>query len=351
MSMEQRLLGKSGLSVPVMTMGTATFTDGKGDMSSWGSSGAGDAGRIVDICLDAGVTMFDSADAYSNGVSETILGKAIAGKRNRLLISTKAAFRVGDGPNDVGTSRQHLIASCEGSLKRLGIETIDLYQMHGFDARTPVAETMRALADLVRAGKVRSVGCSNYSGWHILKSLWTADKHGWTPFVAHQAHYSLLSREYEWELMPLALSEGLGAVVWSPLAQGRLTGKIDRNNPSAPAGSRVAAHGGDMTFDDVFPRERFYDLVDALKAIASEVGRSVSQVAINWVLHRPSVSTVIIGARNEAQLRDNLGAQEFRLSTDQVKRLDKASARTPAYPYWHQLTVFAERNPFPVDLI
>ncbi len=347
--MEQRLLGKSGLSVPVMTMGTATFTDGKGGMSSWGTSGVEEAGRIVDICLDAGVTMFDSADAYSNGVSETILGKAIAGKRNRLLISTKAAFRVGDGPNDVGTSRRHLIESCENSLRHLGIETIDLYQMHGFDAKTPVEETMRTLDDLVRAGKVRYIGCSNYSGWHIMKSLWTADRHGWTPFVAHQAHYSLLSREYEWELMPLALSEGLGAVVWSPLAQGRLTGKIDRNNPVAK-GSRVAAKGGDMTFDDVMPREQFHALVDTLKAVAAEVGRSVSQVAINWVLHRPSVSTVIIGARNEDQLRDNLRAQEFRLSPEQVDRLDKASARVPIYPYWHQLTVFAERNPFPVGL-
>ncbi len=348
--MEYRLLGASGFSVPVMTMGTATFNEGEGGMSSWGSSGVDEARRIVDCCLDAGVTMFDSADAYTNGVSESILGKALAGKRHRALISTKVAFRVGEGANDVGTSRRHLVESCENSLKRLGAETIDLYQVHGFDAKTPVQETMRALDDLVRAGKVRYIGCSNYSGWHIMKSLWTADRYGWTPFVAHQAHYSLLSREYEWELMPLALSEGLGAVVWSPLAQGRLTGKI-RQGQAAPAGSRVAARGGDMMLDAAFPADRFNALIDALQAVATEVGRSIAQVALNWVLHRPSVSTIIIGARNEQQLRDNLAAGEFRLSPEQVARLDQASFKPLAYPYWHQLTVFEERNPFPVRIM
>lgn len=347
--MEYRQLGKSGLTVPVMTMGTATFNHGGGTFGSWGNTGEDEAARIVDMCLDAGVCMFDSADAYSNGLAETILGKAIAGKRNRALISTKAAFRVGDGPNDVGASRIHLMESCDASLKRLGVDVIDLFQLHGFDARTPVQETMRALDDLVRAGKIRYIGCSNYSGWHVMKSLWTADRHGWTPFVAHQAHYSLLTRDYEWELMPLALSEGLGAVVWSPLAQGRLTGKITRDNPP-PEGSRVAKHGGDMSLDDAFPRERFYDLIDTLLAIASETGRSAAQVALNWVMHRPSVSTVIIGARNETQLRDILGAKDFRLSEEQAARLDKASARPPAYPYWHQLTAYNERNPFPVNL-
>lgn len=348
--MEYRMLGKSGFSVPVLTMGTATFNDGRGDFSSWGKTGADDAARMVDICLDAGVCMFDSADAYSGGLSESILGKAIAGKHDRVLVSTKAAFRVGDGPNDVGTSRRHLVESCEASLRRLGIDAIDLYQVHGFDAKTPVQETMRALDDLVRAGKIRYIGCSNYSGWHILKSLWTADKYGWTPFVAHQAHYSLMSRSYEWELMPLALSEGLGAVVWSPLAQGRLTGKIRRDRP-APEGTRVSAHGGDMAIDDGYPREQFYDLIDTLDTVAAEEERSIAQVALNWVIQRPSVSTVIIGARNEQQLKDIVEAQDFRLSEEQVKRLDKVSARPPAYPYWHQMNVFAERNPFPVDLI
>ncbi|MCD8349983.1 MAG: aldo/keto reductase [Planctomycetaceae bacterium] len=347
--MEYRQLGRSGMSVPILTMGTATFNEG-GKFSAWGSTGVEAASRIVDTCLDAGVSMFDSADAYSNGESETILGKAIAGKRNRLLISTKGAHRVGQGPNDVGTSRIHLMATVEASLKRLGVETIDLFQVHGFDAMTPVDETMRALDDLVRAGKIRYIGCSNYSGWHILKSLWTADKRGLTPFVAHQAHYSLLSREFEWELMPLALSEGLGTVVWSPLAQGRLTGKIGRDRP-APEVSRVAQRGGDMMFDEVMPKDRFYTLIDVLEAIAAEVGRSVSQVALNWVLHRPSVSTVIIGARNEDQLRDNLRVLEFRLNDDQVARLDAASTRTPAYPYWHQMQVYGERNPFPVKLV
>ncbi len=347
--MEQRLLGRSGMSVPVLTMGTGTFNEG-GSFSAWGSTGVEAATRIVDICLDAGVTMFDSADSYSNGQSETILGKAIAGKRNRVLISTKGAQRVGDGPNDVGTSRIHLTATVEASLKRLGVETIDLFQIHCFDAMTPVEETMRALDDLVRAGKIRYIGCSNYSGWQVLKSLWTADRRGLTPFVAHQAHYSLLSREFEWELMPLALSEGLGTVVWSPLAQGRLTGKIGRNRP-APETSRVAQQGGDMMFDNVMPKERFHDLVDVLEAVAAEAGRSVSQVALNWVLHRPSVATIIIGARNEEQLRDNLGVLEFRLSAEQIARLDDASARVPAYPYWHQLQVYSERNPFPVKLL
>lgn len=347
--MEYRLLGKSGFSVPVLTMGTATFNGGGGAFSSWGATGSGEAARIVDLCLDAGVTMFDSADAYTDGESEVILGKAIKGRRNKVLISTKAAFRVGDGPNDVGASRYHIIESCEASLRNLGVETIDLYQLHGFDAKTPVQETMRALDDLVRAGKIRYIGCSNYSGWHIMKSLWTADRYGWTPFVAHQAHYSLLSREYEWELMPLALSEGLGAVVWSPLAQGRLTGKIGRDRP-APAGSRVAAKGGDMAIDAGYPREQFYRLIDTLEDIAKEAGRSVSQIALNWVLHRPSVATVIIGARNETQLADILGVKDFRLSEEQVSRLDRASARPPRYPYWHQFTVYGERNPFPVDL-
>ena len=348
--MEFRFLGNSGFSVPALTMGTVTFTDGSDEaFSSWGSSGVDDATRLVDICLDAGVCMFDCADIYTDGVSETILGKAIAGKRDRVLISTKAAFRLGDGPNDVGTSRHHLVKACEDSLKRLNIDFIDLWQMHGFDAKTPVEETMRALDDLVRAGKVRYIGCSNYSAWHIMKSLWTADRRGWTPFVAHQAHYSLLSREFEWELMPLALSEGLGTVVWSPLAQGKLTGKIGRNRP-APEGTRVAAGGGD-NIGEFYPEEQFYRLVDTLEAIAQDTATSVAQVALNWVLHRPSVATVIIGARNERQLRDNLKAVDFQLSPEQVESLDRVSARPPVYPYWHQRNVYEERNPFPVELM
>ncbi len=348
--MEYRLLGGSGLSVPVLTLGTVTFTDGSDEaFRSWGNTGVDEAARMVDICLEAGACMIDCADIYSDGVSETILGQAIRGKRNRLLLSTKAAFRFGDDPNGVGTSRQHLVASCEDSLKRLGTDHIDLWQMHGFDALTPVEETMRALDDLVRAGKVRYIGCSNYSGWQVVKSLWAADRHGWTPFVAQQIYYSLLAREYEWELMPMALANRMGALVWSPLSQGRLTGKVGRNRP-APAGTRLAQGGGDQAIMGGRTDEELYRIVDELEIVAKETGRSVSQVALNWVLHRPTVATLIIGARTEAQLRDNLKTVEFRLAPEQVKRLDRASSRPLIYPYWHQLEVYSERNPFPVEL-
>ncbi len=347
--MEYRLLGKSGFAIPVMMLGTATFNYGTSGFTEWGTTHDADAERMVDMCLDAGVNMFDSADIYSDGQSETILGKAIAGKRNRVLISTKAAFRSGDGPNEVGTSRKHLLCAVEGCLKRLGIETIDLFQLHGFDAKTPVEETLRTLDDLVRAGKIRYIGCSNHSGWQVMKCLAASERHGWERFIVHQAHYSLLGREFEWELMPLALSEGLGTVVWSPLAQGRLTGKIYRNHP-APEGTRVAQHGGDARIGDAVPQEQFFRIVDALKEVAAEAEKSVPQVALNWLLQRPAVTSLIIGARDEKQLRENLGAAEFCLTADQMKRLDQASSRPPNYPYWHQLDVYAERNPFPVAL-
>jgi aryl-alcohol dehydrogenase-like predicted oxidoreductase len=251
-----------------------------------------------------------------------------------------------EGPNDLGSSRQHLVAACEASLKHLGTDHIDLWQMHGFDAMTPVEETLQALDDLIRAGKVRYVGCSNFSGWHAMKALGLADRYGWPRYVAHQAYYSLISREYEWELMPLALDQGLGTVVWSPLAGGLLTGKVARNRP-APAGSHLAVLGSHRP---ACPEDHLYRIVDELEAIAAEIGRSVSQVALNWVLSRPTVSTVIVGARNEAQLRDNLGAAEFRLSPEQVARLDAISARPPIYPYWHQWESFADRNPPPVPM-
>jgi aryl-alcohol dehydrogenase-like predicted oxidoreductase len=292
------------------------------------------------------MTLFDSADVYSTGLAEEILGKAIAGRRDKVLISTKATFRMGDGPNELGSSRHHLIAACEASLKRLGTDHIDLWQMHGFDAMTPIEETVRALDDLVQAGKVRYVGCSNFSGWHLMKSLAVADRHGWTRYVAHQAYYSLISREFEWELMPVGLDQKVGTVVWSPLAGGRLSGKIGRNRP-APKGSRVDAQGGE---GPAYPDEQLYAIVDVLEAIAGELGRSVSQVALNWVLRRPTIATVVIGARNEKQLRDNLGAAEFKLSAEQVARLDVASARPPIYPYWHQQRTFSDRNPSPVPM-
>ncbi len=342
--MEYRLLGGSGFKVPALTLGTATFGGGNDFFRAWGATDVAEATRMVDIALDAGCTMFDSADAYSGGLAEEILGQAIKGRREKVLISTKATFRFGPGPNDVGSSRHHLIATCEASLKRLGTDHIDLWQMHGFDALTPAEETVRTLDDLVRAGKVRYVGCSNYSGWHLMKALAVADRHGWTRHVAHQLYYNLLAREYEWELMPLALDQKVGAAVWSPLAGGQLTGKIARGRP-APAGTRNAQIGWIAPPVEL---ERLYAIVDVLEAIARETGRSVSQVALAWVLGRPTIATVIIGARDEAQLRDNLAAAELKLDAGQVKRLDEVSARPPVYPYWHQRRTSMDRNPPPV---
>ena len=340
--MEFRQLGGSGFRVPVLSLGTGTF-GGKGDFfKAWGGSDVEEATRLVDICLEAGLSMFDSADAYSGGLAEEILGKAIAGRRDEVIISTKATFRSGAGPNDVGSSRFHLIRACEGSLKRLGTDYIDLYQLHGFDAMTPVEETLSALEDLVKAGKIRYIGCSNFSGWHLMKSLSVSEKYGWTRYVAHQAYYSLIGREYEWELMPLGLDQKVGAVVWSPLGWGRLTGKVRRNQP-LPETSRLhkTADAGPPVDD-----EYLYKVVDALDAIAGETGKTVPQIALNWLLQRPTVANVIIGARNEEQLRQNLGAVGWNLSGEQVARLDAASQVTRIYPYWHQAG-FAERNPFP----
>lgn len=341
--MEYRFLGKSGFRVPVLSFGTGTF-GGKGQLfGAWGNTSVDEARRMVDICLDAGLTMFDSADVYSGGMAESILGAAIKGRRDQVLISTKATFRFDDAPNNVGSSRFHLINTIDAALKRLGTDYIDLFQLHGFDAKTPVEETLSTLDDLVRAGKIRYLGVSNFSGWHLMKSLAVADRYGWSRYVAHQAYYSLIGRDYEWELMPLAQDQGVGAVVWSPLGWGRLTGKIRRGQPR-PEVSRLpgsAAHGPPV--DD----EHLYRVVDALDKVAAETGKTVPQVALNWLLQRPSVSTVVIGARNEEQLRQNLGAVGWNLTTEQVAVLDEASAVTPAYPYWHQRG-FDERNPWPV---
>ncbi|HTE47206.1 MAG TPA: aldo/keto reductase [Gemmatimonadaceae bacterium] len=341
--MEYRALGASSLNVSAISFGTATFGGTTSFYKPWGETDVAEATRLIDVALDAGVTMIDTADVYSNGVAEEILGKAIAGRRDRLLISTKASFRTGPGPDDIGSSRQHLIAACNASLKRLGTDYIDLWQMHGFDSFTPIEETLRALDELVKAGKVRYVGCSNFSGWHLMKSLALADRHDWPRYVAHQAYYSLVARDYEWELMPLAIDQHVGTVVWSPLSGGQLSGKMGRDQPP-PDGSRVATQG----MRPGLPRDQFYDVVDVLRSIAVEIDRSVSQVALNWVLQRPTVSTLVIGARNEAQLRDNLQAVEFQLSPEQMNRLDAASERQPVYPYWHQRTIFGERNPPPV---
>ncbi|MFO7277420.1 MAG: aldo/keto reductase [Pseudomonadota bacterium] len=345
--MEYRFLGTSGFRVPVLGFGTGTF-GGKGPLfSAWGATHVKEARRLVDICLDAGVNLFDSADVYSDGESERILGAAIEGRRDKVIISTKVTLRSGEGPNDVGASRHHLIRAVDGALERLGTDYIDLLQLHHFDARTAVESVMSTLDDLVRAGKVRCAGASNYSGWQLMKSLSVADRHGYPRFVAHQVYYSLIGRDYEWELMPLALDQGVSAVVWSPLGWGRLTGRIRRGNPF-PARSRLHETA---RFAPPVEDERLYRVVDVLDEIAAETGRSVPQIAINWLLQRPTVATVLIGARDEEQLRQNLGAVGWNLSAEQVARLDAASSVTPPYPYYAYWNgQFAERNPPPVPV-
>jgi Predicted oxidoreductases (related to aryl-alcohol dehydrogenases) len=342
--MEYRQLGRSGLMVPVLTLGTGTF-GGKGEFfSAWGSTDVEEATRLVDICLEAGLNMFDSADIYSGGAAEEILGRAIAGRRDQVLISTKATFRCGEGPNDVGSSRFHLIRAVEAALKRLGTDYIDLFQLHSFDAKTPVEETLATLDTLVRAGKIRYVGCSNFSGWQLMKSLAVSERYGYPRYVAHQAYYSLVGREYEWELMPLALDQGVGTVVWSPLGWAKLTGKLRRGQP-IPEDSRSRSKAATDLGPQV-PDEHLFRVVDAIDEIAAETGKSVPQIALNWLLQRPSVSTLIIGARNEEQLRANLDAVGWKLTPQQIAKLDAASAVPKTYPYWHQSN-FSERNPFP----
>jgi aryl-alcohol dehydrogenase-like predicted oxidoreductase len=342
--MEYRQLGKSGLKVPELCFGAGTFGAANEFFKAWSETTQDEADRIVGICMDAGLNFFDTADVYSDGSSETALGKALSHhKREDVLISTKATFRLGKGPNDVGSSRYHLIQSLERSLKRLGTDYIDVYHLHAFDATTPVEETLNTLDKFVREGKVRYIACSNFSGWHLMKSLSVSERYGWARYVGHQAYYSLVGRDYEWELMPLALDQGVGALVWSPLGWGRLTGKIRRGRP-LPKESRLhktSAEGPQVS------DEYLYKVVDAIDEIAKETGKTVPQIALNWVLRRPSVSTVIIGARNEEQLKQNLGAIGWQLSKEQIAKLDAASEVGLAYPYWHQRQ-FEERNPKPV---
>lgn len=340
--MEHRQLGRSGLKVPVLSLGTGTFGGSGEFFERWGQTEANEATRLVDICLEAGLNFFDTADIYSNGVSEEVLGAAIKGRRDQVLIATKATFASGPGPNEKGSSRHHLVKACEGSLRRLGTDHIDLYFMHGFDALTPVEETLRALDDLVTAGKINYIGCSNFSGWHTMKALATSEKYGLGRYVSYQGYYSLIGREYEWELMPLAQDQGIGTMVWSPLGWGRLTGKIRRGQEAREGRIKAGGAVGGPEVDD----EYLYKVVDALDAVAKETGKSVPQIALAWLLTRPTVSNVVIGARNEQQLRQNLGALDVALTAQQIAALDAASYKTPTYPYWHQRD-FDERNPKP----
>ncbi|ULR45396.1 aldo/keto reductase [Rhizobium sp. K102] len=341
--MEYRNLGASGLRVPVLSFGAGTFGGSGPLFGAWGNTDAEEARRLVDICLEAGVNLFDTADVYSAGASEEVLGQAIRGRRDAVLISTKTALPTGEGPQDWGASRARLIRATEEALRRLGTDYIDLLQLHAFDASTPVEEVLSTLDGLVASGKIRYIGVSNFAGWELMKSLATAERHGHPRYVAHQVYYSLAGRDYEWELMPLGADQGVGALVWSPLAWGRLTGKIRRGEP-LPAASRLhetAQYGPPVD------EERLYDIVEVLDAVATETGRTVPQIAINWLLGRPTVSSVIIGARNEEQLRQNLGTVGWSLSKEQIERLDAVSATTAPYPYfpYRRQEGFARLNP------
>jgi aryl-alcohol dehydrogenase-like predicted oxidoreductase len=341
--MEYRLLGGSGLKVSELSFGTATFGGGTEFFKAWAETRDAEAKRLIDLCIDAGIYLFDTADGYSDGLSEQILGRVLKDKRHRVLISTKAYFPMGPGPNDRGTSRHHLRAALEASLRRLGTDYIDIYHLHGFDALTPIEEVQQTLDTFVRDGKVRYIAASNFSGWHLMKSLAVAERYGWTRFVAHQVYYSLIGRDYEWELMPLGIDQKVGALVWSPLGWGRLTGKL-RRGQAVPKVSRLhkTAEAGPQVPDDYL-----YKVVDALDAVAAQTGKSIPQISLNWLLHRPTVSSVILGARNEEQLKQNLGAVGWNLTGTQVAALDQASTVQPVYPYWHQRNL-VERNPPPV---
>jgi aryl-alcohol dehydrogenase-like predicted oxidoreductase len=341
--MEQRVFGHSGLKIPALSFGTGTFGGTTEFFKTWGSTDVKEAARLVDICMDSGINFFDTADVYSEGRSEEILGQALKGKRDRALISTKATFSTGEGPMDRGSSRYHLIRACEGSLRRLGTDYIDTYFMHGFDGITPVEETLRALDTLITSGKVRYIGCSNFSGWHLMKSLAMSEKYGLNRYAVYQGYYSLIGRDFEWELMPLGLDQKVGLMVWSPLGWGRLTGKIKRGAPLPEGRIKSGGAQGGPRVDD----EYLFSVVDVLESVALETGKTVSQVALNWLLQRPTVCNIIVGARNEEQLKQNLGAIGWNLTVEQVAKLDAASSRTPSYPYWHQMG-FDSINPKPV---
>lgn len=347
--MEYRFLGRSGLKVSALSLGAATFGGGNEFFRAWGQIDDAGAIRMVGRCLDAGINLVDVSNNYSTGLAEEVLGNALKGRRDRMLISTKAFFPMSDGPNDQGASRLHLIEQCEGSLRRLRTDHIDVYHIHGFDAQAPVEETLYTLDTLVQSGKVRYIACSNFSGWHLMKSLAASDRYGWPRYVAHQVYYSMIGREYEWELMPLGSDQGVGALIWSPLGWGRLTGKI-RRGQQLPELSRLhkTAQAGPPV-----DTECLYRVVKAIDEIAKETGKTVPQIALNWLLHRPTVASVIVGARNEEQLIQNLGAAGWKLTAKQVAHLDLASEQTPIYPYWHQRAAAGwgvDRNP-PISMI
>ncbi|GIX31320.1 MAG: aldo/keto reductase [Porticoccaceae bacterium] len=345
--METRRLGASGLEVPVLAFGTSTFGGQGRFFSAWGDTDVAGARRLLDLCFEAGAVLFDSADVYSDGAAEEILGQALRGRRERALVATKIGLPTGPEPNQAGTSRHRLLAGVEAALRRLGTDYLDLLQLHAYDAATPLDEVLSTLDELVRSGKVRYVGVSNFAGWQLMRSLALADRHGWPRYVSHQVHYSLLCRAYEWELMALGVAEGVGALVWSPLAWGRLAGKVRPGAPP-PEGSRLArvGHWGLPVDEALLAR-----VLPVLGEVAAELGATPAQVAIAWLLHRPTVASVILGARDEAQLRENLGAADLRLSAEQVARLEAASHVDPPwphYPYWRD-RAFRRLAPPPVE--
>ena len=336
--MEYRQLGRSGLRVSTLALGTMTF-GGRGDFAKTGAGDVAQATRLLDRCLDAGVNLIDTADVYSRGVSEEILGEAMQGRRGRLIVATKARFRMGDGPNDAGLSRHHLIEACEASLRRLRTDHIDLYQVHEWDGQTPLEETLEALDTLVRSGKVRYVGCSNYAGWQLVKALGVSERHGFQRFVSPQIYYSLQARDAEYELVPAAIDQGLGILVWSPLAGGLLSGKY-RRGVQGPEGARQLTDWNDPPVRDP---DALHDTVDVLVEIGEAHGVSAAQVALAWLLGRPAITSVVIGARTDEQLADNLAAADLQLSAGERERLDEVSAPPLLYPYWHQAKTAADR--------
>jgi aryl-alcohol dehydrogenase-like predicted oxidoreductase len=335
---EYRYLGKSGLRVSTLALGTMTF-GGRGGFAQVGSLQLEDARRLVDQALDAGVNLIDTADMYSSGLSEEIVGEVLAGRRERVVVATKVRFAMGSGPNDAGLSRHHIIESCEGSLRRLRTDYIDLYQVHEWDGCTPLEETIGALDDLVHQGKVRYIGCSNYTAWQLMKALGISERMGKARFVSQQIYYSLLHREAEYELVPAAIDAGLGVLVWSPLAGGLLSGKYRRDR-TPPAGAR---HTTDWGEPPVYDWDRAYDAIEALVEVAEERGVSPAQVALAYLLGKPAVTSLVVGVRTEQQLADNLGAADLELSSEERQRLDKVSSLPLLYPYWHQAMNASDR--------